>query len=66
MLSRAQLSATPWTVARQTALSMGFPMQEYYSGLPFPTPGDLLNPAIEPESPVSPALAREFFTTAPP
>ena len=38
--------AVPWTVAHQTPLSMGFPRQEYWSGLPFPTLGDLLNPGI--------------------
>ena len=42
---------TPWTVARQAPLSMGFPRQEYWSGLPFPSPGDLPNPGIEPRSP---------------
>ena len=42
---------TPWTVARQAPLSMGFPRQEYWSGLPFPPPGDLPDPGIEPESP---------------
>ena len=47
--------ATPWTVARQAPLSMGFPGQEYWSGLPFPTPGDLPHPGIKPASPVSPA-----------
>ena len=55
--------ATPWTVARQAPLSMGFPGEEYWSGLPFPSPGDLLDPGIEPESPV---LAGEFFTTETP
>ena len=54
---------TPWTVARQTPLSMGFLRQEYWSGLPFPSPGDLPHPGIEPASPVSPALAGGFFTT---
>ena len=44
---------TPWTVAHQAPLSMGFPRQDYWSGLPFPSPGDLPNPGIEP---VSPAL----------
>ena len=44
---------------------MGFPRQEYWSGLPFPSPGDLLDPAIKPASPVSPALADGFFTTEP-
>ena len=43
--------ATPWTVASQAPLSMGFPRQEYWSGLPFPSPGDLPNPGIEPRSP---------------
>ena len=44
-------SATPWTVAHQAPLSMGFSRQEYWSGLPFPSPGDLPNPGIEPGSP---------------
>ena len=44
-------SATPWTVALQAPLSMGFSRQEYWSGLPFPSPGDLPNPGIEAESP---------------
>ena len=56
---------TPWTVACQAPLSMGFSRHEYWSGLPFPTPGDLLNPGIKPMSLASPALAGEFFTTAP-
>ena len=43
--------ATPWTVARPAPLSMGFPRQEYWSGLPFPFPGDRPNPEIEPRSP---------------
>ena len=47
---------TPWTVACQAPLSMGFPRQEYWSGLPFPFPGDLPDPGIKPASPVSPAL----------
>ena len=55
----------PWTVARQTPLSMGFLRQEYWSGLPCPTPGDLPNPQIEPKSPASPPLAGRFFTTEP-
>ena len=46
--------ATPWTVAQQAPPFMGFPRQEYWSGLPFPFPGDLLNPGIE--NPASPAL----------
>ena len=50
-LSRVQLSATPWAVAYQAPWSMGFSRQEYWSGLPFPSPGDLPNPGIEPGSP---------------
>ena len=53
---------TPQTVARQAPLSMGFPRQEYWSGLPFPSLEDLPNPGTEP---VSPALADRFFTTEP-
>ena len=55
-LNHVQLFVIPWTVAHQAPLSMGFPTQEYWSRLPFPPPGDLLNPGIEPASPVSPAL----------
>ena len=65
MLSRfshVQLFATLWTVAHQALLSMGFSKQEYWSGFPFPTPGDLLYPAIELTSLVSAALAGRFFT----
>ena len=50
-LSRVQLFVTPWTVAYQTPPSMGFPRQEYWSGLPFPSSEDLPNPGIEPGSP---------------
>ena len=59
-------SAVPWTVVHQASLSMEFFRQEYWSGLPFPTPGDLPDPGIKPASPVSPALASGYFTTAPP
>ena len=59
-LSRVWPFVTPWTVAHQAPLSMGFSRQEYQSGLPFPPPGDLLDPGIEP---VSPVLAGRFFTT---
>ena len=52
-----------WTVACQAPLSMRFPRQEYWSGLSFPSPGDLPDPGIEP---MSLALAGEFFTTEPP
>ena len=59
--------ATPWTVSCQVPLSMEFSRQEYWCGLPFPSPGDLPNPGIEPVSPTSPALAEDFFlTTTPP
>ena len=50
-LSRVRLFATPWTVTRQALLSMGFSRQEYWSGLPFPSPEDLLDPGIKPGSP---------------
>ena len=53
---------TPWIVAHQAPLSMGFLRQEYWSWLPFPSPGDLPDPGIEP---MSPALAGGFFTTEP-
>ena len=55
--------ATPWTVAHQALLSMGFPRQEHWSGLPFPLPGDVPNPGI---TPTSPELAGGFVTTEPP
>ena len=55
--SHVWLCVTPWTVVYQTSLSMEFPKQEYWSGLPFPSPGNLPNPGIELSSPVSPALA---------
>ena len=50
LLSRVRLSSTPWTEARQAPLSMGFLRQEYWSGLPFPSPGGLLDPGIKPMS----------------
>ena len=59
-------SAAPWTVAHQAPLSMGFSRQDYWGRLPFPPPGDLPDPGIEPTSLVSPALASGFFTTLPP
>ena len=52
--------ATPWSVARQAPLSMGFSRQEYWSGLPFPSPGDLPDPGIEPRSPTLQAAALPF------
>ena len=66
LLSCVWLLVTLWTVAHQAPLSTGFSMQEYQSGLPFPSPGDLPNPGIEPASPVSPALGGDFSTTEPP
>ena len=51
-VSHVQLSVTPWTVAYQAPLSIGFSRQGYWSGLPFPAPGDLPDPGIEPRSPV--------------
>ena len=65
MLSCVQLFATPWTVACQAPLSVGFPRQEYWSGLPCPLPGDLPNAGIKSMSSASPALAGRFFTTEP-
>ena len=60
--SCVRLFATPWTVACQAPLSMGFSRQEYWSGLPCPPPGDLPNPGIELTSLASPALAGGFIT----
>ena len=54
------------TAVHQAPLSMEFPRQEYWSGLPFATPGDLPDPGLEPMSLMSPALAGRFFTTASP
>ena len=51
LLSHVRLFATLWTVAPQAPTSMGFSRQEYWSGLPFPSPGDLPDPGIEPRSP---------------
>ena len=65
-LSHVQLFATPWTVAYQAPPSMGFSRQEYWSGLPFPSPGNIPDPGVEPESLSSSALAGRFFTTEPP
>ena len=62
--SRVRLFATLWTVARQAPLCTGFPRQEYRSGLPFPSPGDLPDPRIETTSLMSPELAGGFFTTS--
>ena len=62
-LSCVRLFVTPWPVAHQTPLFLGFFRQEYWSGLPFPPPGDLPDPGIEL---VSPVLADGFFATVPP
>ena len=59
--SHVQLFVMLWTVAHQASLSIGFPSQEYWNGLPYPSPGDLPDPGIEP---MSPALAGGFFTTS--
>ena len=61
LLSCVQLFTTPGTVARQAPPSLGFSQQEHWSGLPFPSPGDLPDPGIEPSSL---ALAGRFFTTS--
>ena len=61
MLSHVWLFAISWTVACQVPLSMGFPRQEYWSGLPFPPPGDLPNPGIEPSSPVVPSCQADSY-----
>ena len=63
--SRARLFETPWTVAHQAPLSMGFSRQEYWSGFPFPPPGILPGSGMELTSPASPAAAGRFFTTEP-
>ena len=64
--SRVLLFAAPKTIARQAPLSMEFSRQEYWNGLPFPSPGNLPNPDIKPTSPAAPALEGGVFTTAPP
>ena len=62
-ISTVQLFVTPWTVARQASPSMGFSRQEYWRGLPIPSPGDLTNPGIESGSP---ALQAESLLSEPP
>ena len=62
-LSRVRLFAIPWTVVYQASLSMGFSRQEYWSGLPFPSPGDLPDPGIDPRSP---ALQADALPSEPP
>ena len=63
LLSRVRLFATPWSVAYQAPPSMGFSRQECWSGLPFPSPGDLPDPEIEPGSP---ALQADALPSEPP
>ena len=63
LLSHVRLFATPWTVAHQAPPSMGFSRQEYWIGLPFPSPGDLPNPGIKPGSP---AFQADALTSEPP
>ena len=62
-LSWVRFFATPWTVACQASLSMEFSREEYWSGLPFPSPADLPNPRIEPKSP---ALQADSLPSEPP
>ena len=62
-LSRVRIFVTPWTVAYQAPMSMGFSRQEYWSGLPFPSPGDLPNPGIDPGFPT---LEADALTSEPP
>ena len=63
-LSRVLLFVTPWNVAHQAPLSTGFSWQEYWDGLPFPSPGGLPAAGMEPRTHASPALAGTFFTTS--
>ena len=62
-LSHVRLFETPWTVAYQAPLFMGFSRQEYWSGLPFPSPGDLPDPGIKPRSP---AMQADALLSEPP
>ena len=63
VLSHVQLFVAPWTAARQAPLSMKISRQEYWSGLPLPTPGDLPDPGFKPISLSSPAVVGVIFTT---
>ena len=63
LLNHVQLFVTPWTTTRHAPLSIGFPRQEYWNGLPFPFPGDPPDLGLKP---TSPALAGVVFTTEPP
>ena len=62
-LSRVRLFVTPWTITYQAPLSMGFSRQEYWSGVPFPSPGGLPDPGTEPRSP---ALQADALISEPP
>ena len=62
-LNHVRVFATPWTVAYQASPSMGFSRQEYWSGLPFPSPGDLPDPGIKPRSPT---VETDALTSEPP
>ena len=64
LFNHVQLSAAPWNIAYQAFLPMEFSRQEYWSGVPFPATGDLLDSGIKPVSLVSSALAGGFFTTS--
>ena len=63
LFRQVRLSVTPWTIAHQTPPSMGFSRQEYWSGLPFPSPGDIPDPGIKSRSPV---LQADTLTSEPP
>ena len=65
-LSRVQFCVTPWTIAHQAPLTMELSRQEYWRGLPFPSPGDLPNPGIEPTSLACFALAGGCLPAVPP
>ena len=64
LFSHVRLYVTPWTVAHQAPLSMGLPKQEYWRGLPFPSPWDFPNPVTKPTLLASPILVARFFTTS--
>ena len=66
VLSHVWFFVTPWIIAHQVPLSLGFSWQEYWSGFPFPSPGDLPDPRIEPVSLASCAWTDRFFITTPP
>ena len=66
VLSCVQLFSTPWTIAREAPLSMGFSRQDSWSGLTFPPPGDFPDPALEPGPPAAIALEGDFITIEPP